>query len=214
MNIKRFRKKSKYGADKINKANNFEFLNLNYCKTGQTVLAGDSITEMYNHTEMFAEYTEKTGIYVYNRGISGDTSDRLLERFEKNVLNIKPKNIVLLIGTNDFHIGANASYIAENIEKIIKLSKEKCEGVNIILEAVYPINSTINNQGKRNNKNISALNAQLKTLAKANKIEFLDLTSRLADENGRLNAKYTYDGLHINALAYRIITNELVKLLK
>lgn len=214
MNIKRFRKKSKYTADKSSKKSNFEYLNLNYCKTGQTVLAGDSITEMYNHTEMFARYTEETGICVYNRGISGDTSDRLLERFESTVLNIEPKNIVLLIGTNDFNIGADINYIAENIEKIIKLAKEKCDGVHIILEAVYPVNSKINNQGKRNNRDITALNERLKAIAKANETQFIDLTSQLADQNGNLNAKYTYDGLHVNSQAYRVITNAIVKLLK
>ncbi len=90
MNLNKIRKRTVYYAEKINKADNFEFLNKNYCKKGQTVLVGDSITELFNHTELFAEYTAETGISVYNRGISGDTSDRLLERLERNVLNIKP----------------------------------------------------------------------------------------------------------------------------
>lgn len=107
MNYKKFRKASEYTAEKHNKMDNFIYLNEKYCQKNQTVLAGDSITELYNHTELFEKYTKLTGISVYNRGISGDTSDRLLERFETNILNIEPKNIVMLIGTNDLGLGAD-----------------------------------------------------------------------------------------------------------
>lgn len=214
MNIKRVIRKTQYGADKINKLNNFEYLNLNFCKKGQTVLAGDSITEMFDHTEMFSEYTNKTGLSVYNRGISGDTSNRLLERFENTVLNLEPRNIVILIGTNDLNVGADIDFILENTEKIINLSFERCNGVNIVLQAVYPVNSTINNQGKRNNGDILKLNARLKTLSKMKNISFLDLNIQLADENGRLNSKYTYDGLHVNSPAYEVITKNIIPLLK
>ncbi len=214
MNIHKVRKKTEYGADKINKANNFEYLNRHYCQKGQTVLAGDSITEMYNHTELFAKYTQQTGIYVYNRGISGDTSDRLLERFERTVLNLEPRNIVLLIGTNDFNVGANVDFILHNIEKTVDLAKDKCKGVNIVLEAVYPINGKINNQGKRDNRKIAVLNARLKTLAEMKNICFADMTAKLSDRDGRLKEQYTYDGLHVNAYAYEVITNALIPLFK
>ncbi len=213
MNIKKVRKRSAYGADKINKAENFEFLNQNYCQKGQTVLAGDSITEMYNHTEMFEAYTRRTGIAVYNRGISGDTSDRLLERLESTVLNLEPRNIAFLIGTNDFNIGADVDFIAENIEKIIELSKRKCGSANIILESVYPVNTRVNPQGGRNNKDIAELNGRLREIAVQQNVHFLELTPLLADENGRLNRKYTYDGLHVNSFAYEVITRALQPLL-
>ena len=110
MNLKKIRKRTEYDAYKRSRAGSFAFLNQNYCEKGATVLAGDSITEGYTHTELFAEYTAETGIPVYNRGISGDTSDRLLERLEKTILNIKPKNLVLLIGTNDLGVGADADF--------------------------------------------------------------------------------------------------------
>ncbi len=214
MNLNKYRKRSQYGADKLNKVNNFEFLNLNYCKKGQNVLAGDSITEMYTHTEMFGGYTERTGIEVYNRGISGDTSDRLLERFESTVLNLEPRNISVLIGTNDMAIGASAEYIVENVEKIVELSKRKCGGTNIIIQSVYPINNRINPQGKRNNKTVAVINTGLKEIAERKGVSFLDLTQCLEDENGMLNPKYTYDGLHVNAFAYEVITEKMLPLLK
>lgn len=214
MNLKKIRKRTAYGIDKINKTNNFEFLNKNYCEKGQTVLLGDSITEMFNHTELFEAYTKETGISVYNRGISGDTSDRLLERLEKTVLNIKPRNIVLLIGTNDLGVGATPCFAAENIEKIIEAAKKRCKNVNFIVESVYPVNTKVARQGRRKNKDISALNAMIKNIAERQKVQYLDLTDALSDENGMLKAEYTFDGLHTNAAAFEVIAKAILPLLK
>lgn len=214
MNLKKVRKKTAYNAEKNNKMNNFEHLNRNYCKKGQTVLAGDSIMEIFNHTELFAEYISETGTAVYNRGISGDTSDRLLERFEKNVINISPCNIVLLIGTNDLGVGADIDFAVDNIRKIIVLSKERIKDVHIILEAVYPVNNGIVDWGKRNNRDIAKLNSKLKQLAAELGVEYLDLTKQLSDDKGRLKAEYTYDGLHPNVLGFEIAAREIIPLLK
>ena len=214
MNLKKIRKRTEYDAYKRSRSESFELLNKNYCEKGATVLVGDSITEGYDHTELFAEYTKETGTPVYNRGISGDTSDRLLDRLEKTVLNIKPKNMVLLIGTNDLGVGADTDFIAENVEKIIEQSTKRCKNINIILESVYPINPKINKQGRRKNSDIQLLNEKLKAVAKKQKIHFVDLTDKLSDKMGLLNAEYTYDGLHANAKAYEIITKAVLPLLK
>lgn len=213
MNLKLFRKRTAYGADKMNKMQNYAYLNSKYCRHGQTVLAGDSITEIYNHTEFFASYREKTGIEVYNRGISGDTSDRLLERWEDNVLNLKPKNIVLLIGTNDSAKGATADFIAENVRKIIELTKKECPSARLILEAVYPINKKIRFWPGRSNKKIKEINSVLEALAKKEGITFIDLTADISDSGGRLNPDFTYDGLHLNAKGFEKVTERLMEIL-
>ena len=200
MNLKKVRKRTEYDAYKRSRSESFELLNKNYCEKGATVLVGDSITEGYTHTELFAEYTKSTGTPVYNRCISGDTSDRLLERLEKTVLNIKPKNMVLLIGTNDLHAGADVDFVAENVEKIIEQSKKRCKNIN--------------KQGRRNNKDIALLNKKLKAVAEKQKTKFVDLTDKLSDKNGMFNADYTYDGLHANAKVYEIVTNAVLPLLK
>lgn len=210
MNYKLYEKRSKYSAEKENKKDNYTFLNSRYCKEGQTVLVGDSITEIYNHTEFFAAYTEKTGLKVYNRGISGDTSNRLLERYEENVLSIKPANIVLLIGTNDLNCSADIYCIIDNIEKIINLTAENCPDARLILLGVYPVGD---NQGLRDNNDIKKLNARLSILSKMKNILFLDLFDKLSDNDGKLNKIYTYDGLHLNAQGFEIVTDNLLPFL-
>lgn len=211
-----FNKKAKnvYNAEKKNKMINYEHLNMHYCKMGQTVLVGDSITEILNHTELYAEYVKTSNKYVYNRGISGDTSNRLLERFEKNVLNLKPSNIVLLIGTNDFNSGLTINETVSNIDKMLSLISEKCSGANVILQAVYPINEKMRKTDIGKNKKIKILNEKLKVLAKKHGALYLDLTDVLSDENGNLKERYTYDGLHPTVFGYEVVVKNVIPLLK
>ncbi len=211
MNLKKFRKLSQYNAEKQNKKDNFTYLNENYCKAGQTVLLGDSITELFNDREMFKEYTANTGLEVYNRGISGDTTDRLIERLEQNVINIQPKNVVLLIGTNDFGIGADIEYVYNNIETIIDTLLSKCMGVNIVLEGVMPVGKQTQTKKGRNNAKYLKLNKMLKTLAQSKAIKFFDITDKLADKDGYFDPKYTYDGLHPNVHGFEITKEEILK---
>jgi lysophospholipase L1-like esterase len=214
MNYKTYRKRTAYTPDKVAKANNFEFLNKNYCAQGQTILLGDSITEMYTHTELFADYTAKTGLAVYNRGISGDTSDRLFERLETSVLNIKPKNIVLLIGTNDIGVGVDVELINQYIDNIIIKTKSALPNVNFVLLAVYPVNRKVSKSvGRRFNEKIANLNKLLVETAKRQNVKFVDMTDKLSDSQGNLDVKYTFDGLHINAQAFELVTQALLKVL-
>ena len=143
---KNFQKKTTYDHVKQTKKENYQFLNENYAQHGQTVLFGDSITEIFNSYELFYAFSQTTGQAVYNRGISGDTSDRLLERLECNALNINPKNLVILIGTNDIGIGLPPEYTLNNIKEILLRTQPLFPNTNIVLQAIYPVNSHVSIQ--------------------------------------------------------------------
>jgi lysophospholipase L1-like esterase len=207
MTFKMYKKQTAYDTDKENKRKNFIYLNQNYCKPHQTVIAGDSITEIFN-MDLFESYIESSSIAVYNRGISGDTSDRFLDRFDDTVLSLKPSNLVLLIGTNDLSLISDVDYIFGNIEQVVNKAKPVCP--NIILQSVYPVDK----KNKKKNKLIIELNLKLKTLCENENITYLDLHSLLLDSDGGLNKKYTYDGLHPNVLGFEIAAEKIIPLLK
>lgn len=214
-----FEIKSKYNAQKKTKASNFKLLNETMTLQGQTVLAGDSITEIFNDYELFYEWSKKNDCAVYNRGISGDTSNRLSERFYDNVLNISPRNIVLLIGTNDIGMGRKIEDIAKEIKGILEQIRSKSAETNVILEAVYPVNKNLSAEsrqmvGRRTNSTIRELNALLKPLADSFDCVWLDLTEALSDEKGNLHKAYCYDGLHLNVNGFRIVAEHIIPLLK
>lgn len=210
-----YSKLTEYNKEKITKRNNYALLNKKYALENQTVLLGDSITDFFNYYELFYDFCKSSGQAVYNRGISGDTTDRLLQRLQENVLNIKPRNIVLLIGTNDIGRGLPLSMSVDNVEQIIKSAKECCPDVNFILEAVYPVNENMRDRfEKRSNKKINEMNKEYIKLCEKYNCVWLDFTDKLKDKNGNLKEEYTYDGLHINAMAYEIVAENVMTLLK
>lgn len=206
---------TKYDREKTTKRENYRILNEEYALHNQTVLLGDSITDFFNWYELFYDFSKVSCQAVYNRGISGDTTDRLLERLDDNVLSINPKNIVLLIGTNDIGRGLPLSMSVENVSKIIEITKEKCPDVNFILQAVYPINRGMRDKfEKRSNEKIELMNKEFIKLSEKYGCVWLDITDKLKDETGNLKKEYTYDGLHLNVKAYKIVTENVIPLLK
>ena len=198
---KNFQKKTAYDYVQQTKKENFSFLNETYAQQGQTVLFGDSITEIFNSYELFYAFSQTTGQAVYNRGISGDTSDRLLERLECNGL------------------GLPTEYTLNNIKEILQRTQKLCPNTNIVLQAIYPVNSHLSiiarqMVGKRSNKKILAINEELHKIALDSKVQWLDLTKVLSDEKGRLAKEYCYDGLHLNAQGFEIVSENIIPLLK
>lgn len=206
---------TKYDNEKTTKKANYKLLNEKYALLNQTVLLGDSITDFFNWYELFYDFSKTSGQAVYNRGISGDTTDRLLERMDENVLNITPKNLVLLIGTNDIGRGLPLEMTVSNVTEIIVKTKKACPEINFIIQAVYPVNRGLRHRGeKRSNAKIDMMNGELYKLSQAYGCKWLDITDKLKDSDGNLSREFTHDGLHINAKAYEIIAAEIIKQLE
>lgn len=212
----KYERKTKYDDKKQSMAEGFKLLGEKLKLEGCTVIVGDSIVEQWT-PELFYNYEFTYGTRVVNRGIGGDTSDRMLERLTENVTCISPRNVAILIGTNDFDIGAPVEFPYCNIERAINLIKSTLPNVNIVLISVLPVNSKmqlISVVGKRSNELIDELNLKLEKLAEATGVRYFDANRLLKDKKGRLDKAYTYDGLHPNALGYMQITDGLTALFK
>lgn len=204
---------TEYDTVKKTKAENFVFLNETAAK-GQIVMIGDSIVELYPTYELFRAYpTGENPLIVYNRGISGDTSDRMLERLESNALNVNPNVLSILIGTNDFNRLTKEETL-RNVRSAIE--KAKSAGVSkIILQSLYPVNKDVNSSmvGVRTNETIKDYNEAYRALAAETGAVYADVFSILTDDNGNYKADLTYDGLHPNAKCYALITDFLKPIL-
>ena len=66
-------------------------------KGNRIVLIGDSITEFWERYDLIF-FSQNNYI---NRGISSQTSVHVLERFDNDVINLKPKGVIILVGIND-----------------------------------------------------------------------------------------------------------------
>lgn len=185
-----------------------------------TVFFGDSITELCPLADLYAAYTMRTSVPVYNRGISAECTPKMLERFDTSVLALEPRNLVMLMGVNDLGQGIPEEETVSNIRQMIAKTQAACPDTNIILQAVYPIDEQREafyerfQLGKRTNAMIASLNEKLQALAQEMQVVYLDCTPLLADENGRLKKAYSVDGLHPSVAGYQAVANALLPLLK
>lgn len=199
-----------YDNVKITKMNNYNILN-ETAEHNEIVIIGDSIVEIYPTYELYP-------FTVYNRGISGDTSNRLLERIDGNALTIKPKIMVILIGTNDYNSHLTQNDTVANIKAMIELTDKLSPDTKVIIQSVYPVNKNMNKWsssmvGGRSNKDIDNLNIKIKSMVESlnnAKYVYADINTVLKTENNIANPDYFYDGLHPNVNGYKAITSALL----
>ncbi|MBI4857518.1 MAG: hypothetical protein HY818_12335 [Acetobacterium woodii] len=83
---------------------------------------GDSLTFGYqvSREEKWHVIAEKkTGIQMVNRGVSGDTTEGMLERIQKQVLDAKPDGVILMGGYNDIFFNRNWERAAQNMSAMV-----------------------------------------------------------------------------------------------
>lgn len=164
----------------------------------RVVFMGDSITEFWPKSQWTAGHI--------NRGISGQTTPQMLLRFRPDVLELKPRVVVLLAGTNDVagNTGpATVEMIVGNIASMVELAE--VHRVRVVLCAVPPASSFYWNPELRPAEKILAVNRELKTLASGHHVEFVDYHTPLRDEQMGLKKDYSDDGVHPNEAGYRLM---------
>ena len=170
---------------------------------------GDSITDYYD----LDKYYE--GLPVVNSGISGNTTEDILNDMKARVYNYNPSKVFLLIGTNDLIHDISVDDIVSNIEKIISEINTNEPQTEIYVESIYPVNDNINEDmvSNRNNKDIMKINNKIKKYCEYNSCTYINMYDKLLDDDKNFNEKYTDDGLHPNSKGYEVITKELKKYL-
>ena len=173
------------------------------------VFLGDSITSRCDLNKYFPNYN------VYNSGIAGNMTKDILDNMENRVFAYNPTKVFILIGTNDLvYSGLDNDGIKNNIEEIINKIYEKNSNIKIYLESIYPVNNSINKEivETRTNDNIKDLNNKIEKICN-NKCTYINMYDNLTDKNGNMKRIYTVDGLHLNKIGYKVITNKLIKYL-
>jgi len=176
----------------------------------RVVFFGDSITDMWKLDEYFP------GKPYINRGIGGQTTPQMLIRFRQDVINLQPKVVVILAGTNDI-AGNTGPMRLEDIEanfaSLVELAR--AHDIKLIFSSILPVhNYTPRAQdffAQRSPEKILELNRWLKNHCSSssdgghNSCLYLDYFTAMADDKGYLKKDLADDGLHPNAAGYKIM---------
>jgi lysophospholipase L1-like esterase len=170
----------------------------------RVVFFGDSITDLWKIEDSFP------GKPYINRGIGGQTTSQMLVRFRQDVIDLQPKAVVILAGTND--IAGNTGPISnEDIEKNFASIAELAHAHNIrvIWSSILPVyNYTPQSQeffAQRSPERILTLNRWLKDYSAANDLVYLDYFGAMVDDKGMLKRDLADDGLHPNKAGFAIM---------
>lgn len=141
-----------------------------------------------------------------DRGIGGQTTSEMLVRFRADVINLKPKAVVILAGIND--IAHNNGVIAlENVfGNIVSMAElAKANNIQVILCSVLPAYDFPWRQGLEPAGKVILLNSMLKEYANANKLTYVDYHSAMKDNRNGLPENLSKDGVHPNMDGYKIM---------
>jgi lysophospholipase L1-like esterase len=184
---------------------------------GAIVFAGSSLMEMFP-VEAFAKEEGPDFPVVYNRGLGGWRTEDMLATLEAQVTGLMPKRVFINIGTNDLSDPAvTIDALMERYDEILNRIEAEVPGVELVLMAYYPINYDAADEGMkaclriRTNERIREANQAVEALAARHGARYMDFNAPLTDEQGRLKAEYTIEGMHITKEGYRAIWPEVRK---
>ena len=173
----------------------------------RVVFMGNSITIGWKNT--LPEFFE--GKPYINRGISGQTTPQMLIRFRQDVVELQPKVVVILAGTNDIAGNTGPStieMIADNIFSMCEIAQ--ANQIKVVISSVLPVYDYPWKPGLNPVAKILKLNKILKEYAIENKHIYLDYFSAMADDRNGLPINLATDGVHPTKEGY-LIMNVLVE---
>mgnify|MGYP003306777199 CR=1 FL=1 len=179
-------------------------------RKGQIVFAGSSLMEMFPVEKLLRE--RGIDATVYNRGIGGYVTREMLDNLDVCVTDLQPRRVFINIGTNDLSdASVTIDALIARYDHILTLIEQAVPGVRIYLMAYYPVNyeaaaETMKpNLRIRTNERINEANRAVEQLAARHGQRYIDVNLPLKDEQGRLKAEYTIEGMHLKPEGYRAI---------
>ena len=170
----------------------------------RVVFFGDSITDIWKLEDSFP------GKPYLNRGIGGQTTPQMLVRFRQDVIDLHPKVVVILAGTNDI-AGNTGPMRLEDIEADYTSMAELARANHIaaVFSSILPVhNYTPKSQdffAQRSPQKILGLNRWLQDYCAAHGLVYLDYFAAMVDDKGLLKRDLAEDGLHPNAAGFKIM---------
>ena len=163
------------------------------------VMLGNSLTDGCEFNELL------NNRHVKNRGIVGDIVQGLIDRIDP-IIQGQPKKLFIMTGVNDISHDVSADSIARAMEKLIVMVKQGSPRTKIYLQSLLPFNNDVREWKllKGRDHVVVEANILLEQVARRQGVTGINLYPLFADDQGRLRADLTNDGLHLMGKGYLI----------
>jgi lysophospholipase L1-like esterase len=130
----------------------------------------------------------------------------MLLRFKQDVIDLKPKVVVILAGINDIAGNTGPMTLEQTRDNIITMAQlAKVNDIKVVLSSVIPAYDFPWRPGMEPAEKVVALNKMIKAFCDQNKIVYLDYHSAMKDARNGLKENLGYDGVHPNLEGYRVM---------
>jgi len=168
----------------------------------RVVFMGNSITIGWGNTH--AEFFD--GKPYVNRGISGQTTPQMLLRFRQDVIDLNPKVVIILAGTNDIAGNTGPMTLAQIMDNLKSMAEvASANGIEVILCSVLPAEDYPWRQGLKPNEKIPALNKMIKAYCDSSDALYLDYFTAMANAKNGLDKDLAHDGVHPTKKGYEMM---------
>ncbi len=179
---------------------------------------GDSITQGWegNGKNVWAQHYG--ALNCLNFGVGGDRTEHVLWRFEQGqITGIKPKAVVLMIGTNNSNNNKDdgkeqysAGEILEGVQTIVKELRTRLPETKVLVLGIFPRSQNFSNQRGK----LLQINQALAKLADGKMVYYLDFGSQLIEADGTIAKTIMPDYLHLSEAGYEIWAKAIAPKLK
>ena len=167
------------------------------------------------------------GCRVINKGVNGEQSFEMLSRFDRDVIAVNPRAVIIWGYINDIFRSEKANLklkmdaARENLNKMIFTAREHRILPILVTEVTICGRSGFREKaatfigrlaGKESyqdyvNKHVRTVNQWIREYSRANKVILLDFESVLSDKTGARKKEYAADdGSHISHQGYKKLT--------
>lgn len=163
------------------------------------VMLGNSLTDGCEFNELMGNR------HIKNRGIVGDIVQGLIDRIDP-IIKGQPKKLFIMSGVNDISHDVSADSIARVMERLIVMVKQGSPRTKIYLQSLLPFNNDVREWKllKGRDHVVVEANLLLEQVARRQGVTWINLYPLFVDDQGRLRADLTNDGLHLMGKGYLI----------
>ncbi len=171
------------------------------------VFVGDSITQAWEGPGADAWKRAIAPLGALNLGNSGDRTEHVLWRLREAPLTaLRPKAIVLLIGTNNLgHGKSNAAETLQGVRRVVDVLHEQCPQAQVLLMAVFPRGEQMNAmRGDLLQVNQAMAGAHLP------RTTIIDIGDTFVNADGSIKKELMPDALHLSPAGYDLWAQAVV----